>query len=147
VHAVIAFAFAGAVLTITPGLDTALVLRTAAVDGPRQAALAALGIALGCLLWGFAASVGLGALLAASILAYNALRIAGAAYLIFIGGKMLWTALHPAAAAGGPPESALDVPRGHSWFVRGLFTNLLNPKVGVFYITFLPLFVPAGANV
>ncbi len=144
-HALLAFALAAGVLTITPGLDTALILRTAAVEGPRRAAAAASGILLGCLVWAFAASVGLGALLAASQLAYDVLRYAGAAYLIWMGGKMLFGAVKPApvGADAAAPQRTLS----QSWFLRGLLTNLLNPKVGVFYVTFLPLFIPAGVNV
>jgi threonine/homoserine/homoserine lactone efflux protein len=68
-HALLAFTLAAALLTITPGLDTALVLRTAAVEGPRRALLAGVGICCGCLVWGLAVSVGLGTVLAASRLA------------------------------------------------------------------------------
>ncbi len=142
-HALLAFALAAGVLTITPGLDTALILRTAAVEGPRRAAAAASGILLGCLVWAFAASVGLGALLAASQLAYDVLRYAGAAYLIWMGGKMIFGAMKPAADGTAAPARTLS----QSWFLRGLLTNLLNPKVGVFYVTFLPLFIPADVNV
>ena len=150
-HALLAFTLAAGLLTITPGIDTALVLRTAAVEGPRRAMLAAVGICCGCLIWGLAASVGLGALLTASRLAYTALRIAGACYLIFLGTKMLLRkhqlavamddTLSPSACANPIRTSA---PR---WFVRGLLSNLLNPKVGVFYVTFLPQFIPRGVPV
>lgn len=140
-HALIAFSLAAAVLTITPGLDTALVLRTAAIEGSRRGMVAALGVAGGCLCWGMAASVGLGALLAASELAYNVLRIAGAAYLIYIGIAMWRGALAPHRGA------AILTHASRPAFLRGLLTNLLNPKVGIFYITFLPLFVPAGVDV
>lgn len=135
--ALIAFSAAAAVLTVTPGLDTALVLRTAAVDGPRRAALASLGVILGCLTWAAAAAIGLAALLAASQAAFTALKWAGAAYLTWLGLNLILKSRNrldldrPAAAAG-------------SSFRRGLFSNLLNPKVGVFYISFLPQFVPAG---
>ncbi|MBI3677238.1 MAG: LysE family translocator [Proteobacteria bacterium] len=145
--ALLAFTLAAGALTITPGLDTALVLRTAAVEGSRKAALAGMGIALGCGVWGLAASVGLGAVLAASALAYNTLRLAGAAYLIFVGAQMLWGAFRSRHASAPQPSGEEGSRRGRSWFVRGLFTNLLNPKVGVFYVTFLPLFVPSGVNV
>lgn len=135
--ALIAFSAAAAVLTVTPGLDTALVLRTAAVDGPRRAGVAALGIVLGCLVWGAAAAVGLAALLAASHVAFTALKWAGAAYLAWLGLNLILR-----------PRSRLDVAptgsAGGSWFRRGLLSNLLNPKVGVFYISFLPQFVPAA---
>jgi threonine/homoserine/homoserine lactone efflux protein len=150
-HALAAFTLAAGLLTITPGLDTALVLRTAAVEGSRRALLAAVGICFGLLTWGLVASVGLGALLAASQVAYRALRLAGACYLIFLGVKMLLRKHQSAPAiddASSSPVFASAVsasaPR---WFVRGLLTNLLNPKVGVFYITFLPQFIPAGVGV
>jgi len=148
-QALLTFTAAAGLLTITPGLDTALVLRTAAVEGPRRAMLAGAGICVGCLTWGLGASVGLGALLAASELAYDALRIVGACYLIFLGSKLL---LRPRSSPSGVGESDAE-PRSQPdtpalrWFVRGFFTNILNPKVGVFYATFLPLFIPAGVNV
>jgi threonine/homoserine/homoserine lactone efflux protein len=145
-HAVAAFTLAAGLLTITPGLDTALVLRTAAVEGHRRAMLAGVGICCGCLMWGLAASVGLGTLLAASQVAYRILRLAGACYLIFLGAKMLLRKQRLASAMGGAlsPPMCASAPR---WFVRGLLTNLLNPKVGAFYVTFLPQFIPAGVAV
>lgn len=140
-QAILAFTAAAALLTITPGLDTALVLRTAAVEGPRRAVLAGLGICLGCLTWGLAASAGLGALLLLSSVAFDVMRWAGAAYLLFLGVQLFFR-----RHSGSGPEAASQVsPRG--WFLRGLLTNLLNPKVGVFYLTFLPQFVPAGVQV
>ncbi|HLY72503.1 MAG TPA: LysE family translocator [Planctomycetota bacterium] len=139
-QALLGFTAAAGLLTITPGLDTALVLRTAAVEGGRRALLAGIGVCLGCLVWGLAVSVGLGGLLAVSRLAYDVLRIAGAAYLIFLGIRLL-----------SRPAPSLDLDSAGTaqanWFARGLLTNLLNPKVGVFYVTFLPQFVPSGASV
>lgn len=143
-QAVLAFTGAAALLTITPGLDTALVLRTAAVEGPRRAMLAGLGICLGCLVWGLAASAGLGALLTASSASYDVLRVVGAGYLLYLGGKMLFRNHDPEARSGPIPPTGVS-PGG--WFLRGLLTNLLNPKVGVFYVTFLPQFVPPGVAV
>jgi threonine/homoserine/homoserine lactone efflux protein len=146
--ALIAFTLTAGLLTITPGLDTALVLRTAAVEGPRRATAAALGIVLGCLTWGVAASVGLGALLAASQMAYNVLRIAGAAYLLYMGGQMLLRAIRGKGyAADAAAEVSDESRKKQPWLLRGIFTNLLNPKVGVFYVTFLPQFVPAHVNI
>jgi threonine/homoserine/homoserine lactone efflux protein len=149
-HALLAFTLAAGLLTITPGLDTAPVLRTAAVEGPRRAILAGIGICCGCLTWGLAASVGLGTLLAASQVAYRALRIAGACYLIFLGAKMLLRKHRSAFAIDDASSTVFASPVSASaprWFVRGLLTNLLNPKVGVFYVTFLPQFIPAGVSV
>jgi threonine/homoserine/homoserine lactone efflux protein len=84
-QALLSFTLAAGFLTITPGLDTALVLRTAAAEGGKQALLAGVGICSGCLLWGAAASFGLSALLAVSGFAYNVLRIVGAIYLGYLG--------------------------------------------------------------
>lgn len=139
-QALLAFSVAAALLTITPGLDTALVLRTAAVEGPRRAALAGLGIVLGCLVWGAAAALGLGALLAASQTAFTALKWAGAAYLVWLGAGLLLrprTSFDLGSAAAAPSSATV-------WLRRGLLTNLLNPKVGVFYVSFLPQFLPEG---
>jgi threonine/homoserine/homoserine lactone efflux protein len=147
-QALLAFTIAAGFLTITPGLDTALVLRTAAVEGPRRAMLAGVGVCCGCLLWGLAASVGLGALLAASQLAYTVLRAVGAGYLIFLGVKLLLRQSQPGVeTSDAAPPSTLGATGSTSplwWFVRGLLTNLLNPKVGIFYVTFLPQFIPSG---
>ena len=142
-QALLAFVAAASILTITPGLDTALVLRAAATGGPRPAAFAGLGIALGCLVWGGAVSIGLGALLAASPAAFTALKWAGAAYLLWLGGKLLF---RPRDSFGGADTGSSRIGPWQS-FRQGLLTNLLNPKVGVFYVTFLPQFVPAGVGV
>lgn len=140
-QSLIAFTLAAVLLTITPGLDTALVLRTAAAEGARRAFAAALGICLGCLAWGLLVAVGLGVLLQASELAYLALKWIGAAYLLYLGLRLI---LAPRAEAEGGEAEA---PPRANWFLRGLLTNLLNPKVGAFYVSFLPQFIPAGANV
>jgi len=87
-----AFAVFAAVLTITPGLDTVLVLRTTAVSGRRAGFVAILGILLGCLMWAVVSALGVTAVLAASDLAFTALRIAGAAYLGYLGLMALWRA-------------------------------------------------------
>ncbi|MEN9932963.1 MAG: hypothetical protein RIS17_1536 [Pseudomonadota bacterium] len=141
-QALLAFIVAASILTVTPGVDTAMVLRSAATAGPRAAISAGLGICIGCLVWGGAVALGLGALLAASPLAYAAVTWAGAAYLIWLGAGLLLRPRESLAEAG----EAASI--GHWQALRqGLFTNLLNPKIGVFYITFLPQFVPAGADV
>lgn len=150
-HALIAFAIAAALLTITPGLDTALVLRTAAVEGPRRAWLASMGICCGLFGWAFAVSVGLGALLAISHLAYNVLRIVGACYLIYLGGKIFFrksAALVETERLASAEVAATATSESASrWFARGFLCNILNPKVGVFYVTFLPQFIPTGVGV
>lgn len=137
-----AFLAAATILTLTPGVDTAMVLRAATVEGRRSAVLAAMGIGAGCLLWGAAVALGLGALLRASELAYGAVKVAGAVYLLWLGAGLL---LHPRQALAEDAETGKTDRRDAFW--RGLLTNLLNPKVGVFYVTFLPQFVPQGASV
>jgi len=137
------FLFAITILTLTPGFDTALVLRSAVAQGAKRASVAALGITLGCLVWGVAVGFGLGALLLASEMAYNLLKWLGAAWLLYLGLKLL---LKPRQAAIDSQQPALQ--QGYlACFSRGLLGNLLNPKVGIFYVSFLPQFIPAGASV
>lgn len=140
----LAFLLAAFILTVTPGTDTAMVLRAATVEGRRSAVAASAGILLGCLVWGGVVSLGLGALLAASELAYTTLKLAGGAYLLWLGVKLVLKPRQSLDAGTADDEAAK---RGRNSFWRGLMTNLLNPKIGVFFITFLPQFVPAGANV
>jgi threonine/homoserine/homoserine lactone efflux protein len=135
------FTAAATLLTITPGLDTALVLRTAATGNARRAALAGLGIAVGCFCWAMLVALGLGALLAASRLAYTVLRWTGAAYLVWTGYKMLRKPRQSFVAIDGHER------RARTAFGTGALTNLLNPKVGVFYVSFLPQFVPHSVSV
>jgi threonine/homoserine/homoserine lactone efflux protein len=148
-QALLSFTLAAGLLTITPGLDTALVLRTAAVEGGKQAMLAGIGICSGCLLWGAAASFGLSAVLAVSGFAYKVLRIAGAIYLGYLGIKLVVSAFCTASTNGaaGPVWREDKRTDGSLWLKRGLLTNVLNPKVGVFYVSFLPQFIPAGVKV
>lgn len=147
VSAIIAFSIAAALLTVTPGLDTALVLRTATVEGSRPAMAAGAGISTGVLAWGVLASVGLGAVLAVSEIGYQLLKFAGAAYLIWLGAQMLRSAIWPKPAASLDTVEVTAPPRAGNWFWRGVMTNLLNPKVGVFYVSFLPQFIPASMPV
>ncbi|MFF4364903.1 LysE family translocator [Streptomyces sp. NPDC001594] len=148
--ALASFAVVAGMLTIMPGLDTALVLRSAITQGRRRAFATALGILCGVLVWGMAAAVGASAVLTASHLLYDALRVAGAAYLAWLGIGMLRRTLaerrrpasQDAPEADGPP--AAEETWARSW-ARGLGTSLLNPKNGVFYMAMLPQFIPAGA--
>jgi len=146
VTALLSFSVAAALLTLTPGLDTALVLRTATVDGPRPAMAAAAGIVTGCLCWGVAAALGVGALLAVSELAYRTVQLAGAAYLCWLGGVMVAGAMRRAAPLRLLTAGSAAVPAARHtarrWFWRGVLTNLLNPKIGVFYVSLLPQFIP-----
>jgi threonine/homoserine/homoserine lactone efflux protein len=139
----LAFVLAAGLLTVTPGLDTALVLRTNVASGPRQAALAGVGIVLGCLAWGLVVALGLGMLLTASDLAFNVLKWIGAAYLVWLGIGLLRRP-RTGLALDEAEDEAINSAR--AWFVRGFLTNLLNPKIGVFYVSFLPQFLPHGVD-
>lgn len=144
--ALLSFAVVAALLTITPGLDTALVLRSALVQGRRLAIATSMGIIAGAFVWGIAAAVGLAALLRASEGAFIALKLVGAAYMVWLGARMLWTrVIRPRPEAH--TADAEKLPR-HWWgsFGKGLLTNLLNPKVGAFYVAVLPQFIPLGSN-
>jgi threonine/homoserine/homoserine lactone efflux protein len=138
----VSFTFAITLLTLTPGLDTALILRTAASEGSKKAFQAAMGINTGCMVWGAGVALGLGALLTASQLAFDVLKWLGAAYLCWLGLQMLIKPRNKMSAE--VPQETNLVSKNGNWFIKGLFGNVLNPKVGVFYVTFLPQFVPTG---
>jgi threonine/homoserine/homoserine lactone efflux protein len=139
---VAAFAVFAAILAITPGLDTMLVLRTTAVSGRAAGIAAVTGVALGCLVWAVASAAGVTAVLAASRVAFEILRAAGVAYLLWLGGRALWQARRPGSIA--LPEVPVQ---GWGRALRtGFTTNLLNPKVGVFYLSVMPQFLPAGLS-
>lgn len=141
--ALLSFALVSALLTITPGLDTALVLRYAGRYGRKTAFAAALGINAGIFVWGVAAALGLSALVAASDTAYAVLRWLGAAYMVYLGVRMLIS-----AARGNAVDSAdLEIPTAVSTasaFRTGFLVNILNPKVGAFYLALLPQFLVPG---
>ncbi|KAB2349579.1 LysE family translocator [Actinomadura rudentiformis] len=137
--ACLAFAAVAALVTITPGLDTMLVLRTTVTSGRRIGYLAATGIAGGCFVWAIAGALGLTALLAASEVAFNVVRIAGACYLFWLGVQALWQTRRRTV------EEELPAVSGAGALRTGFVTNLLNPKIGVFYMSLLPQFVPDGA--
>lgn len=147
--ALTSFALVAAVLTITPGLDTALVLRSALTQGRRHAFATAGGVITGAFFWGAAASVGISALLTASHLAYTGLKIAGALYMLWLGASMIVKTVRRRrrGEAGEEPSApaAVSAERPLRCWTRGLTTNLLNPKVGVFYVAMLPQFLPVGA--
>jgi len=132
------FSLAAVLLTLTPGLDTALISRTATTEGKNQAIQAALGINTGCLLWGVAIAFGLGSVVAVSELAYDILKYCGAAYLGWLGVCMLVRPRKQLIVADASNKTASN------WFLKGVLGNALNPKVGIFYVSFLPQFIPQG---
>jgi threonine/homoserine/homoserine lactone efflux protein len=131
------FLAAGVLLNLTPGQDTMFIIGRALSGGSRAGVAAACGICVGSVGHTLAAALGLSLLLASSALAFTLVRLLGAAYLIYLGTKLLlskaarYTAA-PAAAATGGTRSA---------FLQGMLTNLLNPKVALFFLAFLPQFI------
>ena len=134
----LAFSLAALLLTLTPGLDTALILRTACAEGGKKAFQAALGIDAGCFVWGALVALGLGALMAVSAVAYTVLKICGAAYLCWLGLQLL---MRPRTSFS---QNAGNTAAHGNWFIKGMLGNVLNPKMGIFYVSFLPQFIPAG---
>lgn len=141
------FAAVAAVLTLSPGADTLLVIRNVVARGRSAGVTTALGICSGLFLHATLSALGLSVLIAHSALAYQALKIAGAAYLVWLGLQALSAALrrdYPRAPACDTARWSMSA--RHS-FVEGLLTNLLNPKVAVFYLALLPQFVAIGEPV
>jgi threonine/homoserine/homoserine lactone efflux protein len=137
----LAFIGIATIITITPGADMALVARVALTDGKRAAWLTSFGIVSGLLVWGVASAAGISTLLNASATLYTILRLAGAAYLILLGVQAL---IARAPAQDAPAGTTPSAQRRTSTFGRGLLSNLLNPKIGVFYTAFLPQFIAPG---
>lgn len=138
VHDLALFVGAALLLNLTPGPDMLFVAGTGAARGRAAGLMAALGVGAGCLFHTLLAALGLSALLAASELAFNAVKWAGAAYLVWTGVQMLRA--RPAATAAEAPAR-----RSGSPFWQGALTNALNPKVALFFLAFLPQFIDAGA--
>jgi threonine/homoserine/homoserine lactone efflux protein len=134
-------------LTLVPGLDTALVLRSSLTRTRFYAWATAFGVATGAMAWGIAAAVGISALLTASELAYRVLTTVGAGYMLRLGASMIWKTFRGSPGHGGPDTTAPAV-AASPWQGRliGAGTNLLNPKVGAFYIATIPQFLPAGTS-
>jgi threonine/homoserine/homoserine lactone efflux protein len=141
VVAVTTFALAAVLIVLLPGPDTLVVVRNIIRGGRRMGALTAFGNLCGLVVWVAVAALGLTAALKASEVGFDALRIAGALYLAWLGIQ----AIRSRGAEPAPTQGR----RGllGSGYLAGLLTNLLNPKVGVFFIAFLPGFVPDGVAI
>ena len=140
------FIVAGWLLNLTPGPDVLYIVSSALKSGVRAGVVAALGIVSGCFVHVFAAALGVGALLAASATAFSVLKWAGAAYLMWMGIKLLLakgggSAVVPAGVSA--EEVSVDLWRV---FRQGFLTNLLNPKVALFFLAFVPQFIAPGTE-
>lgn len=141
----LAFIVAGWLLNLTPGPDVLYIVTQSLRSGVRAGIVGALGILSGCFVHVFAAAVGVGTLLATSAAAFTALKYAGAAYLVYIGLRMVLSRPQPPAelapaAEAGAERSLRQV------FLGGFWTNVLNPKVALFFLAFVPQFIAPDAE-
>ncbi len=141
----LAFIAAGWLLNLTPGPDVLYIVANSLRSGARAGIVGGLGIVTGCFVHVFAAAVGVGTLLATSAAAFSVLKYMGAAYLLYLGVRALLSRAQPpadlreaAAAAGERPLKAV--------FLGGFWTNVLNPKVALFFLAFVPQFIAPGAE-
>jgi threonine/homoserine/homoserine lactone efflux protein len=154
------FMAAGWLLNLTPGPDVLYIVTQALRLGVRAGVLAGLGITAGCFVHIGAAAVGVGALLATSSAAFAVLKYLGAAYLLWMGARLLLARAPAADLNGGPPSDPKAAP-GSPWlagqlqapaasgrevFMGGFWTNVLNPKVAIFFLAFVPQFIVPGTD-
>jgi len=141
---ILAFIGIAVLLTILPGADMALVAKVTLLDGKRAAFFTSLGICTGLPVHATASALGLSLILATSAEAFTVVKFAGAAYLTYLGIRTIRDSLRPLlepAVAAGRTRSV------RAAFAQGWLSNILNPKVALFYLTFLPQFISPGDNV
>jgi threonine/homoserine/homoserine lactone efflux protein len=142
IHDLWLFVLSGLLLNITPGPDTLYIVGRSSAQGWRAGAVAALGIGTGALVHVCAAALGLSAILAASAGAFTAVKFIGAAYLVYVGVSLIRSKSSTQSApatSGNRPTSMRGI------FLQGFLTNVLNPKVALFFLAFLPQFVLSDA--
>jgi threonine/homoserine/homoserine lactone efflux protein len=142
-QSLLAFLGISVLVIVTPGPDTAMTVRNALLGGRAGGLATALGVAAGQAIWALATSAGIVALLVASEPVFDAVKLVGAGYLVWLGGHALWSALRPgcAEALPSPPPRRLAPAAA---FRQGVISDLGNPKMAVFFSSLLPQFVPAG---
>jgi threonine/homoserine/homoserine lactone efflux protein len=145
---ILLFIAAGWLLNLTPGPDVLYIVSNTLRAGVRAGVLAGLGITAGCFVHVAAAAVGVGALLAASSTAFAVLKYAGAAYLLWTGVRLLLARAPAAGTAGAWPDASAPAPAAslRQVFLGGFWTNVLNPKVAIFFLAFVPQFIAPGES-
>lgn len=142
----LAFIAAGWLLNLTPGPDVLYVVTNALRSGVRAGIVAGLGITTGCFVHIAAAAIGVGTLMATSAAAFTVLKVIGAAYLLYLGVRMLLSKAVPPAELDGA-AAAVDAPRSlKAIYLGGFWTNVLNPKVALFFLAFVPQFIAPGTD-
>ena len=144
VHDLPLFIVAGLVLNLTPGPDMAYIAARGAIGGFRAGCAATLGITAGCVVHTLAAAAGLSVVLATSVTAFSIVKWLGAAYLFYAGVRLLIGSLRP--QQGSPARPRLSAASTARIFREALVINLLNPKVALFFLAFLPQFIDAGTG-
>jgi threonine/homoserine/homoserine lactone efflux protein len=143
------FLAASVLITVVPGADMALITRQVLLGGPRLAQRTIMGNLTGIAVHGAALAVGLSALLVASATAYTVVKLAGAAYLVWLGVQTILASRRPAPVAeiaDGAPEDTGPISPGRA-YVQGLVSTVLNPKPALFFLTFIPQFIDPDGSV
>jgi len=149
--ALLGFALASTLLILAPGPDSMLVIRNTMRGGRKAGWTTACGTMTGLAIWAVAAALGLSALVRVSHVGYDVLRFAGAAYLIWLGVTSLdlFGRANTGGTGTGPAVAERPPPGRAAWaraYLNGVLSNLFNPKISVFFIAFLPAFIPAGTS-
>lgn len=143
-HQLLLFIASGLLLNLTPGPDVLCIVSNSLRGGVRTGVVAALGITAGCFVHVFAAALGVSALLAASATAFTVLKWIGAAYLLWMGAKLLFGRAQDSGLAQVASRGGAVTARGA--FVAAFWTNVLNPKVAIFFLAFVPQFIAPGTE-
>jgi RhtB (resistance to homoserine/threonine) family protein len=132
-------------LNVTPGPDTAYIVGRSVAQGRGAGLMSALGISAGCCVHSLACAFGLTALLATSATAFTVIKFAGAIYLIYLGTRLIF--VKPATTATAGESRTVGAPKSlKQLFLQGFWTNVLNPKVVLFFVSFFPQFVTTGSD-
>jgi RhtB (resistance to homoserine/threonine) family protein len=140
------FVVAVFLLNVTPGPDTAYIVGRSVAQGRAAGLMSAMGISAGCCVHSLACAFGLTALLAASATAFTVIKFVGAIYLIYLGARLVFAKPAAAAEAAGTTPAAAAPKSMRQLFLQGFWTNVLNPKVVLFFVSFFPQFVSTGSD-
>ena len=146
VHNLGLFILAGWLLNLTPGPDVLFIVSSALRSGAKAGVVAAMGITAGCFVHIFAAALGVSALMAASSTAFTVLKWVGAAYLFYVGVKLVLSKAPPPVQLIADKQMQTSGEALKNIFFRGFLTNVLNPKVALFFLAFVPQFIAPDAS-